>query len=113
MTAFGRKTVRVKIKRSHPASDQEDGYATYEVPIGAGWSVTNVLRYICEHIDGSVAYYLSCRLGICKECIVRVNGKPKLACTEIVTGDVVLDPVSRDSVIKDLICFPKSDNYTR
>ena len=74
--------------------------------------MTNVLRYVSAQFDGSVAYYLSCRLGICKECMVKVNGKAKLACTEIVTGDIVLDPVAEDSVIKDLICLSKTEIMT-
>jgi len=113
MTATGQKTVQVKIRRSNPdEKGQEPKYTIYEVPIKAGWSVTNVLRYISAQLDGSVAYYLSCRLGICKECMVKVNGKARLACTEIVTGDIVLDPVVEDKVIKDLICYPKTKMMT-
>ena len=70
------------------------------------------MRYISAQLDGSVAFYLSCRLGICKECMVKVNGKAKLACTEIVTGDIVLDPVAENSVIKDLICHTKKKMMT-
>ena len=84
------KIIKVRIRRCKPAEGKKEEYTTYEVPIEKGWSVSNVLKYINEHVDGGLAHYLSCRRGICQECIVRVNGKPKLACMEMVFGDITL-----------------------
>jgi succinate dehydrogenase/fumarate reductase-like Fe-S protein len=66
----------------------------------------NVRRYNpVEGNDGGLSHYVSCRRGICGECTVKVNGRPKLACMEMVTGDITLDPISEGRVIKDLICL--------
>jgi fumarate reductase (CoM/CoB) subunit B len=102
-----KKTVKVKVRRFNPAEDREAKYETFEVPIETGWNVTSVLRYINENFDGSLSHYISCRSGLCTDCMVRVNGDPRLACMEIVTGDITLDPVSTDRVVRDLVCFHK------
>lgn len=98
------KIVTVKVRRFDPAEDKPPRYEAFEVPVETGWSVFNVLRYINEHFDGSLGHYVSCRRGVCTDCMVRVNGKPKLACMELVTADITLDPISDDRVIRDLVC---------
>jgi succinate dehydrogenase/fumarate reductase-like Fe-S protein len=35
--------------------------------------------------------------------MVRVNGKPMLACSELAEKDMTLDPVNKKKVIKDLL----------
>jgi succinate dehydrogenase/fumarate reductase-like Fe-S protein len=99
--------IRVTVKRGNPTTQSPAPYVTYEVPLVEGWSVSNVLTYINEHLDGGLAHYLSCRRGICGDCVVRVNGEAKFACMEIVTGDLVLEPISPTHLIKDLVCFRK------
>ncbi len=98
------EVIQVRVKRLSPAEKSPEHYVTYEVPFVQGWSVTNVLTYINEHLDGGLAHYVSCRRGICGDCVVRVNGEPKFACMEIVTGDLTLEPISNTHVIKDLVC---------
>jgi len=93
----------VKVYRFNPAKNKEARYQTYAVPLAGQLSVLNVLQYITEHYDGGLAYYASCRIGKCTGCTVRVNGKSRLACTELVQGDLTLEPVSLDRVIKDLL----------
>ena len=93
----------MKVYRFNPAKDKEVRYQTYVVPLAGQMSVLNVLQYINEHYDGGLAYYASCRIGKCTGCIVRVNGKSRLACTEPVQGDLTLEPVSPKQVIKDLL----------
>ena len=48
--------------------------------------------------------YISCRRGICGGCVMKVNGKSKLACMEIVKGDIILEPINENRVIRDLLC---------
>lgn len=105
MRIEGEKRIKVRVRRCNPVEGGEERYDTFEVPIQTGWSVTNVLKYINEHFDGGLAHYVSCRLGVCAGCMVRVNGKNRLACMEIVTDDITLDPVSKERIIKDLVCF--------
>jgi succinate dehydrogenase/fumarate reductase-like Fe-S protein len=99
------ETITVNVRRYNPVEGKEVTYVTYEVPFEPGWSITNILNYINETFDGGLSHYVSCRRGICGECTVKVNGRPKLACMEMVTGDITLDPISEGRVIKDLICL--------
>ena len=95
--------VNVKVYRFSPAKDKEARYQTFIVPLTGQMSVLNVLQYITEHYDGGLAYYASCRIGKCTGCTVRVNGKSRLACTELVQDDLTLEPVTPKRVIKDLL----------
>ena len=96
-----------RVKRSNPAENTPERYDTFEVPIEAGWNLITVLKYINEHFDGGLAHYISCRIGVCKECLVKINGRARLACMEMVTGDMTVDPISEERVIKDLVCYHK------
>jgi succinate dehydrogenase/fumarate reductase iron-sulfur protein len=97
------KKIQVKVYRHNPAKDPSSHYDTYEVPITTGMSIYNVLQYINENYDGGLSHYCSCRLGVCKGCMVRVNGKPMLACAELAEKDMTIDPVNKKKVIKDLL----------
>jgi succinate dehydrogenase/fumarate reductase-like Fe-S protein len=39
---------------------------------------------------------------MCGRCSIKVNGKTRLACGELVTGDLKLEPVLSDKVVRDL-----------
>lgn len=101
------KNIQVKVLRvggnGADGSDTGGAYDVYRVPVSPGMSISNVLKYINEHYDGGVAHYLSCRRGVCMGCMVLANGKPGLACMEMVEGDLVLEPVKTRPVIKDLV----------
>lgn len=97
------KRIQVKVYRYDPGKDPSPRYETYEVPVSTGMSIFNVLQYINENYDGGLAHYCSCRLGVCKGCMVRVNGKPLLACAELAETDMTLEPVNEKKVIKDLV----------
>ena len=102
------REISVKVFRFNPRQGEtKSRMETYTVAIvEGGTSVMNVLHYISEHYDGGLAYYASCRRGACAGCAVRVNGKVRLACLEIVDGDLVLEPVAEDRVLKDLLAMP-------
>ena len=94
--------IRVRVLRSQ---DDEEGvgfWQDYELPFEPGRSVTGTLWLINEQLDGSLAYRVSCHRGICASCIMRINGKQRLACVTEVTGDLELEPAF-GSVIKDLV----------
>lgn len=98
-------TISVRVFRFDPAVDKEPYYCTYEVPFEEGMSAMNALDYIYQHLDGTVAYYdhAGCALGICGRCTARINGQPGLLCQTIVTGDITLEPLSEEKVLKDLV----------
>ncbi len=107
------RTIEVKVFRFNPSVDREPHYEIHRVPFTEGSSVSTILQYINEELDGGLAHYLSCRRGICAECMIKVNGKAVLACTEVVRGDMTIDPVRQEWVVKDLLIFrPKRDEDT-
>jgi succinate dehydrogenase/fumarate reductase-like Fe-S protein len=81
---------------------------SYEVPgSNRTINVMQVLDYIYEKLDHSLAYYRhsACCQGICGRCVVKVDGKNTLACTAKVEPDaekVLLEPAGKN-VIRDLV----------
>ena len=109
------KTIKAKIFRFNPAMDTKSYYQTYEVPLELGMSVMNALDYIYQNLDGSLAYYdhAGCDLGICGRCTARINNKPGLLCQTPLVDDVVVEPLNKDKVLKDLVqakAKPKADD---
>jgi len=103
MAEKSKNYVQVKVRRHNTEEGKIDVLDTYDVPIEKGWNVVNILLYINEHYDGGLAHYLSCCNGSCKGCVVKVNGKPKIACLELVNTNIILEPISERNVIKDLV----------
>ena len=97
------KEINVKVFRFNPKKDAKPYYKEYKVPLVKGSSVLNILSYIYENLDSSLAFYYSCHIGKCNGCLVKVNGKVVQACTAIVEGDIVVEPYDRYEVIKDLV----------
>jgi succinate dehydrogenase/fumarate reductase iron-sulfur protein len=99
------RKIKVKMFKFDPAVENEPHYKVYEVPLTEGMSVLDVLDYIYENIDSSIAYYdhAACRHGLCSGCIVVVNGKTCLACQTPVSGDITIEPPSKFKVIRDLV----------
>lgn len=100
------KTLKVKVFRFNPSVDSNYYYNSYEVPFQEGMSAMNALDYIYQNIDSSLAYYdhAGCDLGVCGRCTGRINGKPGLFCQTIIdTTDIILEPLSKENVLKDLV----------
>jgi succinate dehydrogenase / fumarate reductase iron-sulfur subunit len=99
--------VRVEIHRYDPETKRQ-WVDSYEVPIeGRSMTVMDVLEDIASSQDSTLAYYRhsACNHGICARCLVSVNGRPRLACTEIVTDyeSLALAPIANRRLIRDLI----------
>ncbi len=101
------RAITVRVFRFDPSVDRAPHYESYTVPMTMGMSVLNVLLYINEHYDGGLAHYLSCRIGCCKACVAKLDGKNILTCNQLAEGDMTLDPASRYKVIKDLLIEAK------
>jgi succinate dehydrogenase/fumarate reductase-like Fe-S protein len=93
--------------RFDPGIDKEPYYKNYQVETSAGFSVLNALQYIAEHVDPTLSFYVSCRIGVCMGCLLKIGGKPKRSCSVMLTEDVVLEPLDRANVLKDLVMKPK------
>ena len=65
----------------------------------------DALDYIYQNQDGTLAYYdhAGCSLGICGRCAGKVNGKPGLVCQTPVEGDITVEPLNQEKVLKDLV----------
>ncbi|AFM26143.1 L-2-amino-thiazoline-4-carboxylic acid hydrolase [Desulfomonile tiedjei] len=98
-------TIKAKVFRFDPSADAESHYDTYEVPFEEGMSAMDVLDYIYQNLDSTLAYYdhAGCSLGICGRCTGRIDGKPGLFCQTSVDGDVTLEPLSKEKALKDLV----------
>jgi len=80
----------------------------YQVPFKPTMRVLDAVKYIKDHIDGSIAYRWNCGMGICGSCAMEVNGVPVLACKTELKKPVVLNktrigPLASFPVIKDLV----------
>jgi len=96
--------ISMKCFRYNPNNDKESHFEIYEIPINGAMSVQDCLMYVRENIDPSLAFFINCRLGFCRRCLVRVNGKSCLACTTEVKEDFVVEPLLKEKVIRDLWC---------
>lgn len=95
---------KVTVFRFNPQVDKEPRHETYTVPKDAWESrrVIDVLRYIYEHLAPDLAFRGPCGVRICGSCTLKVNSKPVLACDAFAEKEMVIEPLSRDRVIKDL-----------
>ena len=75
------KRVIIKATRYDPDRDEAPRLQTYDIPFtDESMVVLDALNYIKAHVDGSLSYRWSCRMGICGSCGMMVNGTPKLTC---------------------------------
>ena len=95
-------TVKVRIQRYSPDGGAP-GFKEYDVPFESGMSVMNVLTYIYENLDSSIAHYTSCRIGKCLGCDVGIDGVTHYACTTPVKGDLTITALPEYIAIKDLL----------
>jgi fumarate reductase iron-sulfur subunit len=69
--------------------------------------VLDGLNHVKDHLDGTLSFRWSCRMGICGSCGMTVNGEPKLTCatflSEYAPGPVRVEPLRNFPVIRDLI----------
>jgi fumarate reductase iron-sulfur subunit len=79
----------------------------YDVPLRKEWSVLDGLNYLKDHVDGTLSYRWSCRMGICGSCGMTVDGEPKLTCgtflTDLAPGPVRVEPLRNFPVVRDLV----------
>lgn len=86
-----------------PGADGSTWRRDYVLPDLHGASVSNALQYISRHIDGDLAYYLSCRRGICAACVVRINGRNEKACVVEIQDGMIIEPTNLRLLVKDSV----------
>ena len=105
--------MRITLLRG-PKAQGETYEQTFDVPDMPGASISTLLQHISRHLDGTVAYYLSCRRGLCAACVVRVNGKNEMACVTLGSDGMVIEPTQQRLMIKDCVVhlgMPKESEF--
>jgi succinate dehydrogenase / fumarate reductase iron-sulfur subunit len=101
------KTVKFEVLRYNPAGKEAPHLETYSVPVTKGMTVLDGLHWIKEHLDSSLSWRSSCRMGICGSCGMFINGLPRLACNNQVvhlhSDRVVIKPLPNYDIIRDLV----------
>ncbi|RJP70743.1 MAG: hypothetical protein C4532_08650 [Candidatus Abyssobacteria bacterium SURF_17] len=77
--------------------------ASYFVPLKDGITVLQVLLYISETYDTTLAFRYGCRATKCGECAVDVNGRPRLACLTPAREGMTISPLKHLRPIRDII----------
>jgi len=86
--------------------DGETRRERFEVPYTNGASVLDGLNWIRVHLDASLAFRYSCiSANVCKECVMRVDGKNAYACmARLEPGVTVVEPLAGKRRLRDLAC---------
>jgi len=101
------KTVTLEVFRYLPDQEDEPRFQTYTVPFKEDWVVLDALNHIKDHMDGTLSYRWSCRMGVCGSCGMMVNGEPKLTCAAFLKDyfpkNIRVEPLTNFPVIRDLV----------
>ena len=98
-----RDTITISVERSDREGGREPVLEAHEVPMDEGATVMGALLHIYETSESNLAFRCGCRNRDCGLCAVDVNGKPRLACiTQLKTG-MVIRPLRRLPVARDLM----------
>ncbi len=96
----------MKILRFDPEKDKKAHFEAYEVEADPLDRVLDVLNKIKWYQDGALTFRRSCAHGVCGSDAMRINGRNRLACKELV-GDVgkkiTVEPMLGFRILKDLV----------
>jgi NAD-dependent dihydropyrimidine dehydrogenase PreA subunit len=98
------KMTQVKVFRFDPQVDKEPRYETYLTPF-EGYTVLDVLKYIYENYDSTLAFRFGCSgagYERCGACSVLVNGQPVFSCKKLAEEEMTIEPHPKFEVIRDL-----------
>ena len=102
------KRITLRATRYDPDKDAAPRLQSYDIPFSdESMVVLDALNYIKSHVDGSLSYRWSCRMGICGSCGMMVNGTPKLTCSAFLRDywprPVIVQPLNNFPIIRDLV----------
>jgi fumarate reductase iron-sulfur subunit len=99
--------IALHVSRYRPEQEAEPVVQEYVVPLRKELSVLDGLNHVKDHVDGSLSFRWSCRMGICGSCGMTVNGEPRLTCgtflTDYAPGPVLVEPLRNFPVVRDLV----------
>jgi fumarate reductase iron-sulfur subunit len=94
---------QVQIFRYDPCTHPSPVFQLLSVPFHKYNTVLDMLCYIREHMDSSLAFRESCKAGLCGLCAVRINGRVCLACSTYMDKTMKIEPIPTFTVIRDLV----------
>ena len=102
------KRITINTARFDPTKDEKPRMQSYEIPFSDdSMVVLDALNYIKGHVDGSLSYRWSCRMGICGSCGMMVDGVPKLTCNAFLRDywpkPITIGPLNNFPVVRDLV----------
>jgi succinate dehydrogenase / fumarate reductase iron-sulfur subunit len=101
--------VTLKVKRFDPEGSAESYYQQYKIDMPSNATVLDTLIEAREYQDGTLSLRCSCRSAICGSCMMRINGKARLACKTQIGSiakegeEITIEPGGNLPVIKDLV----------
>jgi succinate dehydrogenase / fumarate reductase iron-sulfur subunit len=105
-------SIHFKIRRQD-RPDAAPYWQEFRIPYRAGHNVVSALMAIRENavtLDDQrvdpVMWECNCMEEVCGACAMRINGKPRQACSTLVEGlaqPIVLEPLSKFPVVRDLM----------
>ncbi|MEZ4624718.1 MAG: succinate dehydrogenase iron-sulfur subunit [Thermomicrobiales bacterium] len=98
--------VTFRIKRFNPEIDVKAEYREYVVDVEPTDRVLDALFRIKWYQDGSLTFRRSCAHGICGSDAMRINGRNRLACKELMLdygSKITIEPLLGFQVVKDLV----------
>ncbi|MGH8828459.1 MAG: succinate dehydrogenase iron-sulfur subunit [Jiangellaceae bacterium] len=100
-------TITLQVTRYLPGQDVEPTVQEYDVPLRPDWTVLDGLNHVKDHLDPTLSFRWSCRMGICGSCGMTVDGDPRLTCgtflTDLAPGPVRVAPLANFPVLRDLV----------
>ncbi len=103
-----KKTKAFRVYRYSPEQGSNPRWDTYHVDTSkCGPMVLDVLLYIKNKIDPTLAFRRSCREGVCGSCAMNIGGHNSIACTkgwdEVAGRTITIAPLPSLPVVRDLI----------
>ena len=103
-----KNTKPFKIYRYSPEEGGNPRWDTYHVDMDrCGPMVLDVLIWVKNNVDPTLAFRRSCREGVCGSCSMNIGGQNTIACTkgwdEIAGSTITIAPLPHLPVVKDLI----------
>ena len=99
--------ITLEVFRYRPENETEPVYQSYEVPLRKDWVILDALNYIKDHLDGTLSFRWSCRMGVCGSCGMMVNDTPVLTCATFLEayqpGPIRVAPMEHFPVVRDLV----------
>lgn len=97
-------TLQVTIRRGNATEGRDE---RFEVPAYENQTVLDVVSWVQQNAEPSLAYRFACRVGMCGSCAMMVNGIPRWTCRthigKVLDGNAVrIEPLRNLPVIRDL-----------